>query len=411
MGVLKVSRQRDVSFVGSVMADIELAVHDGEGRQVAEAHVPVAPSEGLRKFREAVRKVEGGGRMRRGSQIMFETPSTPADRFAAAVQIGREVARAAPADRPNLLKAIRKKEEGSFDGFADRVVTELYVQSSWTFHLLTPRKLGNHRRWFTWAVAAVFGAIFFYQAGLFPAYLVAAGGLGGDCLADPRVTNAYGLWRWIAPGHDFCVPHTLSADFLIRWGALWMPKLRRQPWRLWTSVAIHQSLWHLATNLFMWLLLASYTERVFGWWRLVLLTFLSATGGVLLTASFGAACTANVGLSGADFGLLGVFIVDLAENVRTSKRAVLRAVMTAILLVLLIVGSVTAPNVSQWAHLGGFLSGIFPSMLVLPRLGHAHVEAWIPIVGAVWTVAYFVSLLSYVFAHRADGLDCGTPDG
>ena len=43
--------------------------------------------------------------------------------------------------------------------------------------------------------------------------------------------------------------------------------------------------------------------------------------------------------------------------------------------------------------------------------GHAHVEAWIPFVGGLWTLVYFVSLLSYVFADRAKGLDCGTPDG
>ena len=392
------------------MPDIELALHDDAGHEVAEAHVPVPTSEGMARFRSAVQKVERGQRMRRESQIMSDPRSEPTERFVAASRLNTTLEEEAPEHRAELVKALRKKEEGSFDGFADRCVTELYIQSSMTFHFFTPRKLGGHRRFVTWTLGVFIFMLFFYQAGLYPAYLASRQAISSECLANPQVTNANGLLRWVAPG-NFCVDHDFSSDFLIRWGALWLPSLRSQPWRLWTSLICHENLYHVATNMFMWLLLGAYVEKVFGWWRLVILTFVAGTGGALMTAAFDGACTANVGFSGADFGLLGVFIVDLVENVRVSKRAIIRSVMTAILLILLIAGSVTAPNVSQWAHLGGFLSGVFPSMVLLPRLGHAHVEAWIPVVGLVWTVTYFVSLLSYVFAKRADGLDCGTPDG
>lgn len=392
------------------MPDIELALSDDKGQEIAEAHVPVPAGEGMARFRAAVQKVERGGRMRRASQVMADVRGDPTERFTAVVDLNSALAHETLPHRAALIKALKKKEEGAFDGFADRCVTELYIQGSVTFHFFTPRKLGGHRRWVTWAVALLVFTLFAYQAGIWVAYLASRGAISSQCLATPQVTNANGLLRWVAPG-NFCVDHELSADFLIRWGALWLPALRSQPWRLWTSLALHQNLYHVATNLFMWLLLAAYVEKVFGWWRLTILTFVAGTGGALMTAAFDKACTANVGLSGADFGLLGVFLVDLVENVRVSKRAIIRSVMTAILLILLIAGSVTAPNVSQWAHLGGFLSGVAPSMVLLPRLGHAHVEAWIPLVGGLWTLAYFVSLLSYVFADRANGLGCGTPDG
>lgn len=393
------------------MPDIELALNTDEGDTVAEAHVPVPEGDARARFRAAVQKVERGGRMRRMSQIVDDVESQPAERLAAAVQLEADLATVDDETRPQLLKAIRKKKEGAFDSFADRTVTEIYVTGSRAFHFLTPRKLGAHRRWLTWAVAAFVVVLFFYNSGIYPAYLAAGDQISGACLREARVTNAYGLYRWFVGGSGFCVDHTLSPDFLIRWGALWLPRLRAQPWRLWTSLFVHVTLYHMATNMFLWLVLGAYVEKTFGWWRLAILWLLAGTGGALMTASFDGACTANVGFSGADFGLLGVYVVDLAENIRTSRRAVLRTVMTIILLILLIAGSVTAPSVSQWAHLGGFLSGVFPSMVLLPRLGHAHVEAWIPIVGALWTVAYFTSLASYVFARRAKGLDCGTPDG
>ncbi|KAK9826922.1 hypothetical protein WJX74_000426 [Apatococcus lobatus] len=393
------------------MPDIELALNSDAGTTVAEAHVPVPEGDARARFKAAVQRVERGRRVRRMSQVIDDEDTQPGDRLAAAVRMEADLATVSADLRPQLLRAIRKKKEGGFDSFADRTVTEIYITGSLAFHFLTPRKLGDHRRWVTWAVAVFVVVIFFYQAGLYVAYLAAGDQISRACLQEPRVTNAYGLYRWFVGGSGFCVDHTFSADYLIRWGALWLPRLRRQPWRLWSSLFVHQTVYHMATNMFLWLALAAYVEGTFGWWRLAILWLVAGTGGALMTASFDGACTANVGFSGCDFGLLGVYVVDLAENIRTSKHAVLRTVMTIVLLILLIAGSVTAPNVSQWAHLGGFLSGLFPSMVLLPRLGHAHVEAWIPLVGAIWTVAYFTSLFSYVFAYRAKGLDCGTPDG
>ena len=72
---------------------------------------------------------------------------------------------------------------------------------------------------------------------------------------------------------------------------------------------LHQTTYHMLTNMLLWLLLAAYVEKTFGWWRLLILWFLAGTGGALMTASFDKACTANVGFSGCDFGLLGVFVV------------------------------------------------------------------------------------------------------
>ena len=314
------------------MPDIELGIVAEDGAVVEEVHVPVPASEAQQRFKAAVQKVKGGRNIRRMSQVVDAVwIRAPADRFAAVVEIEREVAHEEPALQSALVKAIRKKKEGTFDGFADRTVTELYITSSQTFHLLTPRKLGNHRRWVTWVLALVIIVTFWYMAGAFPAYLAAGGSISAQCLAQPAVTNAGGMWQWIGPDSDFCISHTFSADYLIRWGALWLPQLRAQPWRLWSSLVVHQTVWHMVTNLMLWLLLAAYVEKTFGWWRLLILWFLAGTGGALMTGCFDKACVANVGFSGADFGLLGVFVVDLAENIRVSKRAVLRSVLTVIL--------------------------------------------------------------------------------
>ena len=211
------------------------------------------------------------------------------------------------------------------------------------------------------------------------------------------------MWRWLDTG-DFCVPHTFDAGFLVKWGAVWPPYLYNQPWRLWTSLFVHQTLYHCATNLALWVLLASALERRFGWWRLFLVWFVGATGGALFAAAFDALDTANVGWSGGDFAALAAYIVDLAENFRAESRPLLRGLFTFVLLILLIAGSATAPNVSQWAHVGGFVCGAFPAMVMLPRLGHEHLEAWVPVVGLLFLIIIFVSLPAYVFGDRVRSL-------
>ncbi|KAK9844734.1 hypothetical protein WJX74_006149 [Apatococcus lobatus] len=383
------------------MADIELALTEG-GAEVAEARVHVPGGhEGLAKFRGAVRAVERGQRLQHAADAVFEAPAGGRD-VAGVARLAGLVER--EPGRRRLLKALHKREHRRFDSFADRATTELWLTGTLVFHACTPHKLGAHRRVFTWLVTAVLVVLNVYLAGVFPAYLASVGGVDRNCLVQPGVTNALGLWRWIVPRGGFCVPHTLDAPFLVKWGAMWPPYLYNQPWRMWTALFVHQGAYHLITNLALWLLLASVIERRFGWWRLACVWFVGATGGSLFAAAFDDLSTANCGWSGGDFALLAAFVVDLAENFRLEARPILRGLFTVVLLVLLIAGSATAPDVSQWAHVGGFLAGLAPSMVIFPRLGHEHLEAWVPVAGLVWLVALFVSLPAYVFGVRVRGL-------
>lgn len=384
------------------MADVELALTEG-GAEVAQATVEVPRGRaGLDRFRAAVRQVEHGQRLQHAADAVFEPARGVRPGLAGVARLATLVEK--EPGRARLVKALHKREHAGFDSFVDRVNTEIFLTGTLVFHACTPHKLGAHRRVFTWLAALIIVALFLFQAGLYAAYLAAFGGLDRTCLMQPEVTNAYALWRWIAPQKGFCQSHTFNAGFLVKWGAMWPPYLYAQPWRMWTSLFVHQTFWHMATNVALWLLLASAIERRFGWWRLLIVWAIGATGGALFAASFDGLATANCGWSGGDFAVLAAYVVDLAENFRAETRPMLRALFTAVLLILLIVGSATAPDVSQWAHVGGFVSGLAPSMLILPRLGHEHLEAWVPVGGAVFLIAIFVSLPSYVFGTRVRGL-------
>lgn len=386
------------------MADIELALHDAHGGEVAEAKVAVQPGRaGLAKFRQAVKTVQRGRALEAAASEVFEPPVAGRPGLAGVARLARLVDK--EPGRTRLLAALHKRQHSRFDSFADRVSTEAFLTGTLVFHACTPHKLGAHRRVFTWVAALLMLCLHMYLMGVYAAWLAATQRVGAQCLADPNTTNALGLLRWVAAPSGSCVGHTMEAAFLYKWGAMWPPALYAQPWRLWTNLVLHQTLPHLVTNLALWLMLASTVERRFGWWRLLAIWAVGATGGALFAAAFSDRTTATVGWSGGDFSVLAAFVVDLAENFRVEARPVLRCLFTVVLLVLLIAGSATAPNVSQWAHVGGFLAGLAPSLVVLPRLGHEHLEAWVPLAGLAFLLALFVSLPAYVFGSRLRGLE------
>ena len=81
-------------------------------------------------------------------------------------------------------------------------------------------------------------------------------------------------------------------------------------------------------------------------------------------------------------------------------------------LVYFIATVVTSPvGTSHLSHVGGFLSGLFPALMFLPRLKSERWEALLPAVGALVTVGIFVALPTVFYVDRFPKLgNCGGID-
>ena len=137
--------------------------------------------------------------------------------------------------------------------------------------------------------------------------------------------------------------------------------------------------------MFLQLHVGTQIERSAGWLRILLIYFIAGVGGLLacmvvvpaasdcssscspgnVTSAVFAPQMWTVGATGALFGLLACLFVDLFNSWPMLEHPWRRlAMLTFEFILFALVG--TLPWVDNWAHIGGFVFGIFAAMIFLP---------------------------------------------
>ncbi|XP_008777034.2 RHOMBOID-like protein 1 isoform X5 [Phoenix dactylifera] len=141
-------------------------------------------------------------------------------------------------------------------------------------------------------------------------------------------------------------------------GALDVTKVvkEHQGWRLITCIWLHAGVIHILANMLNLLLIGVQLEQEFGFVRIGLLYVISGFGGSLLSALF-IRSSISVGASGALFGLLGGMLSELITNwtIFENKFA---AIWTLIFIIAINLALGLLPHVDNFAHIGGFISGL-----------------------------------------------------
>ncbi len=138
-------------------------------------------------------------------------------------------------------------------------------------------------------------------------------------------------------------------------------------WRLLTATLLHGSLAHIIMNGFSLWNLARPLEQHFGRETLLNVFVITGLAASLSFALFGAKDTISIGASGAVCGILGFLIAHGARNLEELTTQIKR---NWINFAMLLVVGFAIPNVDNFAHGGGVLSGIVLG-LVYPRFSRA----------------------------------------
>jgi membrane associated rhomboid family serine protease len=123
-----------------------------------------------------------------------------------------------------------------------------------------------------------------------------------------------------------------------------------QYWRIVSSAFLHENLIHIGFNMYLLYMLGLMLEPAIGSVRFAAIYITS-----LLVGSFGVVFATNapsLGASGAVFGLMGAAVVEL----RARNLSVMQSGIGGLIIINLIF-SVTAPNISLGAHVGGLIGG------------------------------------------------------
>ncbi len=130
-----------------------------------------------------------------------------------------------------------------------------------------------------------------------------------------------------------------------------------QYWRFITPIFLHANLLHVGLNMLNLAVLGVFLERIVGHIRFLLVYLV--TGVVSIIASFYfSPQEISIGASGAIFGLVGAYSIFVLVHRRAFRRGGIPALLW---LVFVIGGNLSIglfiPNIDNYAHLGGLLSG------------------------------------------------------
>ena len=251
-----------------------------------------------------------------------------------------------------------------------RIGTALY---EW----FTPSRIGKHRLWFT------------------PSFVIVAICTYSYMLADYR--------NYESLPYGWHIGSSLSAKFdstfLNTWKAFNTYSVieGRETQRWFISWIEHEGLQHIVSNMLLFVVLAGHLEHQYGTTRIVFISVVSGVGGNLMSAVLESPCNQVVGASGIIFGLAGFWIADLIVNFHFIQSIIKHCVLTVVFFILFLVTVLSRSNVSNWSHLGGLISGLFPAFLVLPKLGRQRLEAVLLYVGLVGFVTYFTLLFPIAY--------------
>jgi membrane associated rhomboid family serine protease len=151
---------------------------------------------------------------------------------------------------------------------------------------------------------------------------------------------------------------------------------RGEWWRLFTVTLLHAGYLHLFFNMYALYLIGPIVEATWGS-RLFALFYL-LTAAAASTASFLFSQGPAVGASGAIFGLVGVLLAGTRAHHPMLDRRARQIVPQLIPIVILnfAIGLFSGGTIDNWAHAGGFVSGLWLGLVVAPGKVATLRSAW-----------------------------------
>ncbi len=130
-----------------------------------------------------------------------------------------------------------------------------------------------------------------------------------------------------------------------------------QYWRFVTPIFLHANLLHVGLNMLNLAVLGVFLERLVGHLRYLLIYFVTGIASIIASFYF-MPQEISVGASGAIFGLVGAYSIFVLMH----RRAFPKHGIPALLWLLFVIGvnlgiGLFVPNVDNYAHIGGLLSG------------------------------------------------------
>lgn len=161
---------------------------------------------------------------------------------------------------------------------------------------------------------------------------------------------------------------TFTGNLLYNKGAfyVWSIIVDKEYYRFISSVFLHYDIQHIFNNMILLFFIGRIIEKQVGHIAYLFIYLLSGIGGNLVSALWEwktEAYSVSVGASGAVFGLTGaLFVLVIFHKGRLEQ---IRWQGVILMIVLSVYNGFTTNNINNAAHIGGLLTGIILTILVL----------------------------------------------
>uniref|UniRef100_A0ABM5EZE5 Inactive rhomboid protein n=1 Tax=Pogona vitticeps TaxID=103695 RepID=A0ABM5EZE5_9SAUR len=152
------------------------------------------------------------------------------------------------------------------------------------------------------------------------------------------------------------------------------PEVPDQVYRLWLSLFLHAGILHCLVSVCFQMTILRDLEKLAGWHRISIIYLLSGITGNLASAIF-LPYRAEVGPAGSQFGILACLFVELFQSWQILARP-WRAFWKLLAVVLFLFAFGLLPWIDNFAHICGFVSGLFLSFAFLPYISFGRFDLY-----------------------------------
>ncbi|XP_044289304.1 inactive rhomboid protein 1 isoform X2 [Varanus komodoensis] len=170
------------------------------------------------------------------------------------------------------------------------------------------------------------------------------------------------------------------------------PEVPDQVYRLWLSLFLHAGILHCLVSVCFQMTILRDLEKLAGWHRIAIIYLLSGITGNLASAIF-LPYRAEVGPAGSQFGILACLFVELFQSWQILARP-WRAFLKLLAVVLFLFAFGLLPWIDNFAHICGFVSGLFLSFAFLPYISFGQRDLYRKRCQIVLSQLVFAGLLS-----------------
>lgn len=137
-----------------------------------------------------------------------------------------------------------------------------------------------------------------------------------------------------------------------------------QWYRFIIPIFLHGGFIHIGFNMIVQLTMGVDMERTIGWWRYGLVYLASGIFGFVLGGNYAGQANVSTGCSGALFGILALFILDLLYNWKDRPSPFVELVIMILGVGISFVLGLL-PGLDNFSHIGGFIMGLALGLCVM----------------------------------------------